>query len=99
MDHLKATSASSARLLLRRCMREAIGSQLAVEMTYAGGKHKLAFKDSILRQVIEETVLSHEMSSETGREDVNQWMRCWFYDARDRGGKCRLRKPKTSLHE
>ncbi|KAF7238634.1 hypothetical protein EG68_10984 [Paragonimus skrjabini miyazakii] len=99
MDHLKAMSASSARLLLRRCMREAIGSQLAVEMTYAGGKNKLAFKDTILRRVIEETVLSQEVSSETGRDDVNRWMRCWFYDARDRGGKCRLRKPKTPLQE
>ncbi|KAF7259025.1 hypothetical protein EG68_04238 [Paragonimus skrjabini miyazakii] len=70
-------------------------------MTYAGEKNKLAFKDSILRRVIEETVLSHEMSSETGREDVNQWMSCWFYDPRDRGASMssELLKMKLSPEE
>ncbi|KAF7233890.1 hypothetical protein EG68_12566 [Paragonimus skrjabini miyazakii] len=57
-------------------LKEAIGSQLAVEMTYAGGKNRLAFKDTILRRVIEETVLSQECVSPVGTRITCGSLRC-----------------------
>ncbi|KAF7234462.1 hypothetical protein EG68_11937 [Paragonimus skrjabini miyazakii] len=87
----------SARLLLRRCMRETVGPQLVIEMSYAGGRKKIAFKDSTLRRAIEESILSQGMCPETRRDEVNKWMKCWFYNARDRGGRYRLRKQKTTI--
>ncbi|KAF5394480.1 hypothetical protein PHET_11388 [Paragonimus heterotremus] len=68
-----------------------------MQMSYTGGRNKIAFNDSVLRRVIEETILSRGMSPETGRDEVNKWMKCWFYNARDRGGRYRLRKQKTAI--
>ncbi|KAF7233951.1 hypothetical protein EG68_12307 [Paragonimus skrjabini miyazakii] len=94
MDYLHGLHAPTARQLVRQCMRKTIGTELALHITYVGGKGRIAFKDCTLRHAIEEVVLSNPPYANISREDIITWMRIWFYNARNRGGIGRMRRKR-----